>query len=294
MAGKARSIQSLLGEAQQQLTCALDIDKREAKLEARLLLQDTLGVQHAWLLAHEKDELDDTAATGFQSRLNRRLAGEPIAYIIGRREFFGLDLQVNRNTLIPRPDTETLVEAALQRIPHTLQEGSSYKYKVLDLGTGTGAIALAIASQRPGTEVIAVDVSPDVLEVAISNAKRLGIKNTHFIQSDWFSALSGSTFDMIVSNPPYIAEDDVHLSAGDLRFEPHGALVSGKDGLDDIRRIIEKVQLHLNPGGHLLLEHGYDQAAQVAELLKYAEFDDIGHVQDLAGILRVTFGTKTQ
>lgn len=286
MAGEARLIRSLLSEAQQQITNALAIDKREARLEARLLLQDVLGVSHAWLLAHEKDGLEDPAIAGFQSRLDRRLTGEPIAYIIGHREFFGLDLKVSRDTLIPRPDTETLVEAALQRIP---QESS---YKVLDLGTGTGAIALAIASQRPATEVIAVDLSQNALQVAIVNAEQLGIRNVEFIRSDWFSGLSGKTFDIIVTNPPYIAENDTHLSAGDLRFEPIGALASGKDGLDDIRKIIEKAMLHLEPGGKLLLEHGYDQAERLAELLKLAGFDEIGHVPDLAGILRVTYGIK--
>ncbi len=286
MAGEARLIRSLLSEAQQQITNSLAIDKREARLEARLLLQDVLGASHAWLLAHEKDGLDDPAIAGFQSRLDRRLAGEPIAYIIGHREFFGLDLKVSRDTLIPRPDTETLVEAALQRIP---QKSS---YKVLDLGTGTGAIALAIASQRPATEVVAVDLSQNALQVAIVNAEQLGIRNVKFIRSDWFSGLSGKTFDIIVTNPPYIAENDAHLSAGDLRFEPIGALASGKDGLDDIRKIIGKARQHLESGGKLLLEHGYDQAERLAELLKLAGFDGIGHAPDLAGILRVTYGTK--
>ncbi|MDP2247298.1 MAG: peptide chain release factor N(5)-glutamine methyltransferase, partial [Nitrosomonadales bacterium] len=205
MTGEARLIQSILNEAQRQLTHTLDVDKREARLEARLLLQDVLGVQHAWLLAHAKDELDDALAARFQSHLCRRLAGEPIAYITGHREFFGLDLEVSKDTLIPRPDTETLVEAALQHIPLISS------CKVLDLGTGSGAIALAIAFQRPMAEVIAVDSSPSALEVAIGNAKRLGIKNVHFIESDWFSRLTGHTFNIIVSNPPYIAENDVHL-----------------------------------------------------------------------------------
>lgn len=286
MAAEMRLIQSVLSEAQQLLTNALPLDKREAKLEARLLLQDVIGVNQAWLLTHENDALDDRVTAKFQSQLNRRLTGEPIAYILGHREFFGLDLKVTTDTLIPRPDTETLVEAALQRIP---QEST---HKILDLGTGTGAIALAIASQRPHAEVAALDFSQNALQIAIGNAERLGIKNVRFLQSNWFSNLSGETFDLIVSNPPYIAENDIHLSEGDLRFEPIGALASGKDGLDDIRRIIASTHMHLKPQASLLLEHGYNQAEELAELLRIAGFDGIGHVSDLAGILRVTYGTR--
>lgn len=286
MAGKARPIKSILSEAQQQLE-AVFLDKGEARLEARLLLQDTLGVNHAWLLAHENDVPDEQIAAKFQSHLARRLAGEPIAYIIGHREFFGLDLSVSTDTLIPRPDTETLVEIALKFIPEHIPENSACR--VLDLGTGTGAIALAIASQRPHARIFAVDISEGALRVAMANAERHDIHNISFLQSDWFSNLGDEVFDLIVSNPPYIPEHDIHLSQGDLRFEPISALASGKDGLDDTRKIIAKARLHLKPEGRLLLEHGYNQAEQIAGLLKEAGFSEVNHAEDLAGIQRVTY-----
>ncbi|CAG0981671.1 Release factor glutamine methyltransferase [Methylophilaceae bacterium] len=278
------SIHARLNAAQQRLKDTLGLNSREARLEARLLLQDILGVNHAWLLSHENDALEDQAGIAFQSLLTRRLSGEPMAHILGRREFFGLDLGVTANTLIPRPDTETLVEAALQRIPQNAP------CKVLDLGTGTGAIALAIASRRPHAEVLAVDFSETALQVAIDNAARLGISNVRFLQSNWFSGVAGQIFDIIVSNPPYIAAGDIHLTRGDLRFEPLSALVSGDDGLDDIWHIIAATPQHLNQNGWLLLEHGYDQAERVAGLMRQHHFLEIGHTKDLAQIPRVTFG----
>jgi len=278
------SIRVRLTEARQQLEAGLKLDGREAALEARLLLQKTLNVSHAWLLTHEDDTLPDEAARTFEDKLQRRLRGEPVAYIVGHREFYGLNLAVSPDTLIPRPDTETLVEAALKRIP------PHQSCKVLDLGTGTGAIALAIASQRPDAELTAVDFSEKALNVASGNATQLNIRNVRFLQSDWFSNLGGETFDIIVSNPPYIAKADPHLTQGDLRFEPMSALVSGRDGLDDIRRIIAAAAEHLKPGGWLLLEHGYDQAVAVAKLLQHHHFLEIDHCQDLAQITRVSFG----
>lgn len=277
-------IQSLLKVAQQQITEALSLDKQVARLEARLLLQNLLGVNHAWLLAHESDLLDSSISHQFQQQLQRRLKGEPIAHILGHREFFGLNLKVTTDTLIPRPDTETLVEAALNHIP------KSQPYKVLDLGTGTGAIALAIASQRPHVEITAVDASIQALEVARENAQRLGIQHVSFIQSDWFAMLDEQRFDLIVSNPPYIAESDIHLKQGDLRFEPLSALAAGKDGLDDIRQIVSEASTYLNTQGSLHLEHGYDQAGQVSALMQSAGFSRISHAKDLAGISRITSG----
>jgi len=274
------SIRKRLTAARQQLEAALKLDSREAALEARLLLQETLGVSHAWLLTHEDDALTDDVTEAFEDKLQRRLNGEPVAYILGQREFYGLDLTVSPDTLIPRPDTETLVEAALERIP------PNQSCKVLDLGTGTGAIALAIASQRPEAELTAVDFSEDALKIAAGNAKKLNIRNVRFLQSNWFSNLGGETFDIIVSNPPYIAKADPHLTQGDLRFEPMSALVSGNGGLDDIQRIIASATEHLNSGGWLLLEHGHEQAAAVAELLQ--QFSEISHSRDLANIERVT------
>ena len=284
MTAEGHVIQLLLKVAQQQITEALSLDQQVARLEARLLLQNLLSVSHAWLLAHESDLVDATICHQFQQQLQRRLKGEPIAHILGHREFFGLDLKVTADTLIPRPDTETLVEAALHCIPE------SEPYKVLDLGTGTGAIALAIASQRPHAEITAVDSSTMALEVARENAKRLGIEYVSFMQSDWFSKLGEQRFDLIISNPPYIAESDIHLKQGDLRFEPISALASGEDGFDDIRQIVNQAATHLNQQGSLHLEHGYNQAEQVSALMQNAGFSRICHTKDLAGITRVTSG----
>jgi release factor glutamine methyltransferase len=268
----------------------------EATLEARLLLQQVLNVNHAWLIAHADDTLSPEQYADFEALLQRRLNGEPIAHILGVREFFGMPLKVTPDTLIPRPDTETLVEAALSKISQRGNDEISgisettQALRILDLGTGTGAIALAIAKNRPLAHVTAVDFSENALAVARENAENLAIHNVTFLHSHWFSALNNKRFDVIVSNPPYIAENDPHLSQGDVRFEPKSALTSGVDGLDDIRHIIEQVPQHLNPNGWLLLEHGYDQAKAVAELLAQVHFKEIGHGLDLAGIQRVTFG----
>lgn len=257
----------------------------EATLEARLLLQYVLKVNHPWLISHENDALGANIHEVFEALLKRRLKGEPIAHILGKREFYGLEFIVTPDTLIPRPDTETLVDAALEKIP------MNQTCSLLDLGTGTGAIAIAIAIKRPQTQVVAVDASPTALAIAQTNAKKLNTKNVQFILSDWFSALQRQTFDLIVSNPPYIAEQDIHLKQGDLRFEPSSALIAGKDGLDCIRQIISQAALHLNPQGWLMLEHGYDQAKSVTQLLKDAGFDGVTSAADLSGILRVTSGT---
>jgi release factor glutamine methyltransferase len=218
--------------------------------------------------------------------LQRRLHGEPIAYILGTREFFGLTFGVTPATLIPRSDTELLVELALERIARP-------KARVLDMGTGSGAIALAIAHQRPDAEVWACDASAAALVVARDNAHRLGIANAHFIESNWFSALREQRFDVIVSNPPYIAADDRHLSLGDVRFEPITALASGADGLDDIRRIVGQAGVHLEKNGWLLLEHGYDQAALVRELLQAAGLTAVFSARDLSGIERCSGGQQS-
>ena len=260
------------------------LDPVEAKLESQLLLQYVLNKDRAWLFSHENDALGANIHAAFEALITRRLSGEPIAYMLGKREFYGLEFTVTPDTLIPRPDTETLVEAALGKIP------ANQPCEVLDLGTGTGAIALAIASQRPRAKVIAVDISGAALAVAQTNAKSLGIKNVGFLLSDCFRELQGRTFDVIVSNPPYIAEGDPHLAQGDLRFEPASALVAGKDGLDCIRQIISEARQYLKPYGWLMLEHGYDQAVEVAQLLEAAHFDSVISTPDLSGILRVTSG----
>lgn len=250
-----------------------------------MLLQHVLGVSRAYLLAHPEQVLDEAQASAYRALLQRRLAGEPLAYILGEREFFGLDFRVTPATLIPRPDTELLVELALQRIP---QRG-----RVLDLGTGSGAIALSITHARPDAEVTAVDASPEALEVARENAQRLNLSNVRLLPSDWFSVLAGERFNLIVSNPPYIEAADAHLEQGDLRFEPRTALASGADGLDDIRRIIADAKEHLDSGGWLMFEHGYDQAERVRELLAAAGFVEVFSARDLAGIERVSGGRVT-
>ncbi|HSI25544.1 MAG TPA: peptide chain release factor N(5)-glutamine methyltransferase [Methylotenera sp.] len=276
------TIEAALHDAQAAL--AKFVNSSEAKLEAQLLLKNLLNVNRAWLISHQNDALEANINEAYRVLINRRLNGEPIAYILGAREFYGLNLKVTPATLIPRPDTETLVDAALAKIP--LQK----KLNICDLGTGSGAIALAIAKHRPQAFVLALDASQVALDIAIENAQSLGIANLKFILSDWFNALKNEKFDIIVSNPPYIEADDALLSLGDLRFEPLSALASGQDGLDDIRSIISQAPQHLNPHGWLLLEHGYNQAEKVAALLKQAGFNQISQAQDLAGIERVTLG----
>ena len=282
------TIKQLIQRDLTRLATQLNISNNQAKCELLLLLQHALNVDHAWLITHENDVLQASNHAEFEALLKRRLNGEPVAYILGCREFYGLNLKVTADTLIPRPDTETLVEAALAKI--SPQE----KSQILDLGTGTGAIALAIAKHCPQSLVTAVDASQAALNVAIENAQNLAITNINFILSDWFAALirenNEQKFDIIVSNPPYIEASDAHLIQGDLRFEPLSALASGADGLDAIRAIITQAPQHLNPHGLLLLEHGYNQASKVADLLKQAGFRETSHCQDLAGIDRVTMG----
>ncbi len=355
---------------------AQGIDAETAKLEAQLLLQHALNVNRAWLIAHENDALQANIHAAYRAMLARRLNGEPIAYILGYREFYGLKLKVSADTLIPRADTETLVEAALakialsltpspqplshedarglnslhesplplwerardrgeshdtssspsfprkresmltlnQKMDSRLRENDEVENKkfeekpyvalksldsdfrrndnlsILDLGTGAGAIALAIAKHRPQANITALDASQAALDIAIENAQHLTIANVKFLLSDWFSDLTNEKFDLIVSNPPYIEAEDAHLKQGDLRFEPLSALASGAEGLDDIRNIIAQAPNHLNPHGFLLLEHGYNQAVAVANLLKKAGFSEIETIKDLGGNNRVTLG----
>ncbi len=221
-----------------------------------------------------------------QPLLARRLSGEPIAYIVGRREFFGLEFITTPAVLIPRPETELLVELALARIPQ------NQPCKVLDLGTGSGAIAISIAKNRPLATVTAVDQSLAALAVARENAARLEVPNLRLLHSNWFSALEDEVFDLIVSNPPYVEAADPHLLQGDVRFEPLSALASGADGLDDIRRIAAAALQHLKPGGWLLFEHGYNQGEGCREILRQQGFSAVETIRDLAGLERVSLGVK--
>jgi release factor glutamine methyltransferase len=274
----SQTVQQLLQTARQQL--AQLVPASEASIEAQILLMHTLDVNRAWLLAHATDVVPEKSTQDFTHLLQRRLQGEPIAYILGYREFFGLKLAVTSDTLIPRPDTETLVEAALQKITQPLQ--------ILDLGTGTGAIALALAWHAPQSQVTAVDASKGALRVAEKNRHCLQLDNVTLLHSHWFSALANQTFDLIVSNPPYIEAADQHLSQGDLRFEPLSALAAGEDGLADIRQIIAQAPDHLNDGGWLMLEHGYNQAEAVQNLYQIAGFEHIQTLRDLGDNPRVT------
>lgn len=265
------------------LAASTDFDARAARLEAQILLCHVLDQPRSWLVSHDRDRLSPEQAVAFNALLQRRLQGEPIAYILGEREFYSLNFKVTPAVLIPRPETELLVELALQRIP----AGSC---KALDLGTGSGAIAVALAHHRPQADVLAIDASAGALKIAAENAGNLEVSNLRLAQSHWFSALDGEKFDLIVANPPYIATADPHLAQGDLRFEPLSALAAGNDGLDDIRTIAQHAPNHLNPDGWLLFEHGHDQAESCRNLLTLAGFAEVVTYRDLAGIERVTGG----
>jgi release factor glutamine methyltransferase len=278
------TIQSILSTDKIALETALSLDAATARIEVQCLLQAVLQVNRAYLLTHPERMLSDDESARYSELLTRRQKGEPIAYLLGVREFFGLNFKVTSATLIPRPDTELLVELALQQIP------TRGLFRVLDMGSGSGAIALSIAHARPDADVVAVDASAAALAVASENALRLQTNNVRLLHSDWFAALADERFDLIVSNPPYIEADDVHLGQGDVRFEPLSALASGADGLDDIRRILVSAKDHLNTGGWLMFEHGYDQAARVRQLMQQAGFADVGSERDLSGIERVTRG----
>jgi len=279
------TLAEVLAQDCQRLRQALDLDPREARLEIQILLCHALGVARSWLISHDRDHLSEPAAQAYTALLTCRLAGEPIAYIVGRREFFGLEFNTTPAVLIPRPETELLVELALARIPE------KQPCQVLDLGTGSGAIAISIARNRSLTAVTAVDQSEEALAVARENAARLRVPNLHLLRSNWFDALDAQTFDLIVSNPPYVEAADPHLRQGDLRFEPLSALASGADGLDDIRRIVTAAPHYLKPGGWLLFEHGYNQGESCREILRQHGYVAVETICDLAGLERVSLGS---
>ncbi len=253
-------------------------------IDAQVLLAFVLRKDRAWLIAHRDDALARPQADAFFALAKRRRAGEPVAYLTGLREFWGRTLRVTPDVLIPRPETETLVELALERLP---REGAP---RVLDLGTGSGAIALAIAGERPNARVLATDLSAAALAVARDNAQRSGLRNVVFAQANWYDGVSGEPWDMIVANPPYVAAGDAHLGEGDLRFEPADALASGVDGLDALRVIIGGAPKRLAPGATLAVEHGFDQSNSVQELLRTAGLGSIVVRRDLAGVPRVVAG----
>ena len=261
------------------------------RAEARRLLASLTGQPLTWFMAHGDDPTDPNTATRFQALAERRRAGEPLAYLLGQQEFYGRPFTVSPAVLIPRADTETLVETALEQLLLLRQQRRTVPLSLLELGTGSGIIAITLALEAPDTGVHAVERSPEALAMAQQNAKALGAHRIHWHAGSWWQALaSPRRFDLIVSNPPYIAANDHHLQQGDLRFEPTQALAAGPDGLDDLRIIISSAPAHLNPGGWLLLEHGYDQEAPVQALLRDAGFAEVFTRRDLAGQPRVSGG----
>ena len=271
----------LIEDAARNLAASADLV--ETRREAHMLFGHAMGVSRAWLSAHRNEAADPSVAEPFRALVRRRQAGEPVAYLVGRREFYGLEFRVTPDVLIPRADTETLVDVALEK----LREGT--QPDVLDLGAGSGCIAIAIAHERPAARVTATDVSETALKVARDNAVAIGV-DVEFVRGAWFEPLAGRRFDLIVSNPPYVAAGDQHLQQGDLRFEPATALASGTDGLADIRIIVAHAPGYLREGGWLLFEHGCDQADVCRDLLRDTGFGEVVSRADIAGLPRVAGG----
>jgi len=253
-------------------------------VDARMLLQHVLGVGHAYLIAHSDRTLDDDERDRFLQLHARRCAGEPVAYLIGWREFYGRRFRVDPSVLIPRPETELLVDLALERMP------ADRPCRVLDLGTGSGCIAITLALERPLARVVAVDAETTVLALATANAVALGASNVELRQGDWFAPVAGECFELIVSNPPYVVTGDPHLNQGDVRFEPRVALEGGPDGMVCIRRIVDEAYQFLECNGALLFEHGFDQASACEKFLVRTGYLAPFHVRDLAGFPRVVGG----
>lgn len=256
------------------------------RADAEILLGHLLGRSRTWLLTWPEARVEDDIQRAYRQLIERRHAGEPVAHLVGHRAFWGFELHVTPAVLIPRPDTEILVERALEFLP-------AGPCRVADLGTGSGAVALALAQARSDIDVLATDISADALTVARGNAVRLGLAGrVRFVQGAWCAALGEALFQLIVSNPPYIPAGDPHLAQGDLRFEPPGALVSGEDGLQDIRALIACVPAHLHPEGRFLFEHGYDQGEKARKLLEDAGYLDVQTFDDLGGRARVSGGCR--
>jgi release factor glutamine methyltransferase len=275
-----------VGDALAQAAAALRGTSPTARLDAEVLVMHICEIGRSELIARQDSMLTGGQLDKLESLLARRKLGEPVAYLTGTREFWSMELNVTPATLIPRPETELLVEKALEHIPRDAGR------TIADLGTGSGAIALAIGRERPRCRVIATDISSAALAVARANAGRFGLTNVEFRHGDWYAPLADTKPDMIVSNPPYIPAADPHLATGDVRFEPAQALTAGTDGLDAIRHIAQDAELHLKPGGWLMFEHGWDQAGAVSGLLRRLGYRDIVCSADLAGHARVTGGRR--
>jgi release factor glutamine methyltransferase len=283
----AATVAGLIHDATARIASALGLEMREARIEARALATHAWQVGTAWLIAHDTDVPDRAQTSAFLNLLEQRLTGRPIAYLTGEREFYGRPFHVTADVLIPRPETELLVEQALLHLP------PGQPLRVLDLGTGSGCVAVTLALERPHAIVTAVDRSPAAMALAQRNASALKA-SVRFLQSDWFAALAGEGFDLIVGNPPYVAAADPHLGRGDVRFEPLAALASGSDGFADLRRIVCDAPAHLRPGGWLWLEHGFEQAELTRRLLHEAGMQDVQTRQDAAGLPRISGGQVSE
>ena len=276
----AIEIQKALSQAASQL----DPVSSSPALDAEVLLSHVMAKHRAHLRARPEEQLSKEQKRAFEELVARRRSGVPIAYITGCREFWSLEFHVTPDTLIPRPETELVVELALLRLP------AECTHRVADLGTGSGAIALAVAHERPGCTVIATDACPAALSIARWNAARLKVTNVEFHRGDWYQAVDNQRFHVLCSNPPYVREGDPHLTRGDLPHEPEAALVAGESGMEALQHIINDAQRHLHPGGWLILEHGYDQADEVTHRLRQKGFEDIESHSDIAGQARVAVG----
>jgi release factor glutamine methyltransferase len=275
------TVLTLLAEGTERLHSVTDQPRREAEI----LLGAALGRPRSWLLSHgEIVVADATAAERYRSNLVQRATGVPVAYVLGEKEFWSLPLRVGPGVLVPRPETELLVERALSRVP------AGESRRLLDLGCGSGAIALALAHERPQTQVVGIDIEPRALAFSTANAQHLGLANVEFRTGHWFAPVSGERFDLIVANPPYIADDDPRVEPAVREHEPRGALYSGPSGLEALQAIVGGAPLQLEAGGWLLLEHGDRQGAQVRALLQHAGFAEVQTQRDLAGLERCTEG----
>ncbi len=283
MRGEALTVAGLLDEASARIAAALGLDKREARLEARVLAAHAWQVDRAWLIAHDTDQPSAAQTSAFTTLLRRRLTGEPVAYLTGTREFFGRLFTVTPDVLIPRPETELLVEAALERLP------KDRPARILDLGTGSGCIAITLGLERPDCLIWAVDESEAALAVARMNAQKLGAPQIRFVKSDWFDALKDQRFTLILANPPYICADDP-LNMNDPRFEPTSALIAGGNGLDDLDAIISTAPIYLEPDGWLIVEHGWNQRGSCQSVFDRSGYAEIQTLNDLANLARITLG----